>query len=61
MTTWPFITITAGATGSGSGVVAFSVTANGNVPRMGTILVAGQDITVTQAAATLAPVTSTIR
>jgi hypothetical protein len=36
-------------------VVAFSVTANGNVPRTGTMLVAGQTITVMQAAATLLP------
>jgi hypothetical protein len=55
MSQWPFITITSGASGSGSGVVAFSVTANGNVPRTGTMLVAGQTITVMQAAATLLP------
>jgi len=61
MTTWPFIMITSGASGSGSGVVAFSVTANGNVARAGTILVAEQNITVTQAAATLAPAVLTTR
>ena len=47
-----FITITAGASGSGSGTVSYSVTANTtNSSRTGTLTVAGQTFTVTQAAA----------
>ena len=50
-TSW--ITITSGASGSGSGTVQFSITANTQttypVSRTGTMTVAGQTITVTQA------------
>ncbi len=48
-----FITITSGASGSGSGPVVFSVAAN-QIPaqRTGTMTIAGQTFTVTQAAAT---------
>jgi hypothetical protein len=46
-----FISVTAGASGSGSGVVSFSVAANtATSPRSGTILIAGQIFTVDQAA-----------
>jgi hypothetical protein len=47
----PWITITGGATGSGNGAVAFSVAANTGALRTGTITIAGQTFTVTQAAA----------
>ena len=50
--TW--ITITAGAGGTGNGSVAFSVAANGGSARTGTLTIAGQTFTVNQAA----PVTS---
>jgi hypothetical protein len=46
----PWITITSGVTGSGGGAVNFSVTANTSAdPRTGTITIAGQTFTVTQA------------
>ena len=44
--TW--ITITAGATGTGNGVVTFSAAANPGSPRTATITIGGQDHTVTQ-------------
>ena len=45
-----WISISAGSTGSGSGTVAYSVAANSNVSsRSGTLTVAGQSYTVTQA------------
>ncbi len=44
-----FLSITSGASGTGSGVVLFSATANGNAAsRTGTLSVAGQSATVTQ-------------
>jgi Putative binding domain, N-terminal len=44
-----WLTITAGATGSGSATVAFSATANTTtMPRTGTLTIAGQTFTVTQ-------------
>jgi hypothetical protein len=46
-----FITITSGASGSGNGAVGFSVAANSGAARSGTVTVAGQTFTVTQAAA----------
>jgi all-beta uncharacterized protein/BACON domain-containing protein len=46
--TW--ITITAGAIGTGSGSVAFGVAANGGGARTGTLTIAGQTFTVNQAA-----------
>lgn len=49
-----WITITSGASGTGNGVVAFSVAANTGVARTGTITVAGQTFTVNQNASALA-------
>ena len=47
-----WLTVTSGATGSGNGSVGFSASANPNTsPRSGTLTVAGQTFTVTQAAA----------
>ncbi len=43
-----FMTVTAGAAGSGNGPVTFSVTANSGAPRSGTLTVAGLTITVNQ-------------
>jgi hypothetical protein len=49
----PWITVTGGATGSGSGSVGFSVAANSStVGRTGTLTIAGATFTVTQAGAT---------
>jgi hypothetical protein len=47
-----FITINSGASGTGNGIVTFTVAANTGAARTGTILVAGQIFTVNQAAAT---------
>jgi hypothetical protein len=45
-----WITITAGASGSGNGAVSYSVpTNNSGGPRTGTLTVAGQTVTVTEA------------
>jgi hypothetical protein len=45
-----FVVITNGASGSGNGVVNFSVAANASgTPRTGTVSVAGQNVTITQA------------
>jgi len=49
----PWITITGGATGTGSGTVTYNVAANTGAARTGTITIAGQTFTVTQEAATL--------
>ena len=46
-----WVTVRAGASGSGNGSVVFSVTANPGSARTGTVTVAGQTFTVTQAAA----------
>jgi hypothetical protein len=49
----PWITVVSGAAGTGSGVVAYQVTANeATSPRTGTLTVAGQVVTLTQLAAT---------
>jgi hypothetical protein len=49
-TSW--LTVTSGSPGSGSSSVSYSVTANPNgTPRVGTLTIAGQSFTVTQAAA----------
>jgi Zn-dependent metalloprotease len=49
-----FITITAGASGTGSGTVSYSVAANtGTTSRTGTLTIAGQTFTVTQAGTTI--------
>ncbi|NOT58740.1 MAG: hypothetical protein HOP19_00790, partial [Acidobacteria bacterium] len=45
--TW--LTVTSGATGNGNGAVNYSVTANGGAQRTGTLTIAGQTYTVTQA------------
>ncbi|HKE84677.1 MAG TPA: BACON domain-containing carbohydrate-binding protein [Vicinamibacterales bacterium] len=47
----PFVTITSGASGTGNGSVAFSVAANTGGARNGTMTIAGQPFTVSQAAA----------
>ena len=44
----PWISITAGATGSGNGTVSFSVQANTGAARNGTLTIGGQKFTVTQ-------------
>jgi hypothetical protein len=46
-----WITVTAGSTGRGNGSVAFSVAANTGASRTGTLTIAGETFTVTQAAA----------
>jgi hypothetical protein len=46
-----FITVTSGSSGSGNGSVGYSVAANSGASRNGTITIAGQTFTVTQAAA----------
>ena len=49
-TSW--LTVTGGASGSGSGTVAFSAAANSSInPRTGTLTIAGQSFSVTQAGA----------
>ncbi|MBL0158070.1 MAG: hypothetical protein IPP47_13350 [Bryobacterales bacterium] len=48
----PWITVTSGATGTGSSAVAYSVSANTGPARTGTLTIAGQTLTVTQAAGT---------
>ncbi|MDQ3712260.1 MAG: FG-GAP-like repeat-containing protein [Acidobacteriota bacterium] len=45
-----FITITSGSSGTGSGTVSYSITANTGSVRTGTITVGGQTFTITQAA-----------
>lgn len=52
-----WISITSGASGTGNGTVAYSITANGaQVPRAGTVTIAGQIFTVTQnGCATISP------
>jgi uncharacterized protein (TIGR03437 family) len=60
-----WVTITSGASGNGNGTVAFSVTANPNQSeRTGTLTIAGQTFTVTQAAFvcsyTLAPTSQNV-
>ena len=45
-----WITVTTGASGTGNGTVAYSVSPNAGVPRAGTITIGGQTFTVNQAA-----------
>jgi hypothetical protein len=45
-----WITITGGANGTGIGTVSYSVTANAGAARIGTLTVAGQSVTINQAA-----------
>jgi hypothetical protein len=47
----PWVTITAGATGTGSGTVGYTVAANPGAARTGTLTIVSQTFTVTQAAA----------
>jgi hypothetical protein len=49
-----WVTVVAGASGTGNGAVAFRVAANTGSGRTGTVTVAGQTFTLTQAAATAA-------
>ena len=48
-----WVTVTSGASGSGNGPVSFSVAANTGGARSGTLTIAGQTFTVTQAAASV--------
>jgi len=50
-----WISIAAGSAGSGSGTVAYTVAATATPPRTGTLTVAGQTVTVTQASVPTAP------
>ena len=47
-----FITVTSGATGTGTGTVGFSVASNTGAERSGTLTIAGKTYTVSQAAGT---------
>lgn len=54
----PWLTIATGSSGTGNGAVGFAVAANAGAARVGTLIIAGQVLTVTQAGAcafTLAP------
>ncbi|HEY9464969.1 MAG TPA: BACON domain-containing carbohydrate-binding protein [Vicinamibacterales bacterium] len=53
----PWLSITSGATGTGSGTVGFAAAANTGAQRTGTLTIAGQTFTVTQPAV-LGPVVS---
>jgi hypothetical protein len=51
-----WLTVTAGANGTGNGTVSFHAAANGGTsPRTGTLTIAGQSVTVTQAGAKPVP------
>lgn len=54
-----WLTITSGASGNGNGTVAFSVTANTGGSRTGTLTIAGQSFSVTQAGSCLASINPT--
>lgn len=54
-----WITITSGASGNGNGTVAFSVTANTGSSRNGTLTIAGQSFSVTQAGSCVASLNPT--
>ena len=54
-----WITVTSGSSGSGNGTVGFSAAANAGAARSGTILIAGQTVSVTQPAATTCSYTVT--
>jgi hypothetical protein len=59
----PWITVTTGASGNGTGTVRFDVGANTGAPRNGTLTVAGQTVTVSQASGcsyTVNPTTASI-
>jgi hypothetical protein len=58
-----WITVTSGGSGSGNGTVNFSVAANTGAQRNGTLTVAGQTVTITQAAPcsyTVSPTANTL-
>jgi hypothetical protein len=55
-----WITITSGGDGSGNGTIAYSVQANTGAPRTGTLAIAGQTFTVTQAAQASLPFSATL-
>jgi hypothetical protein len=55
----PWITITAGSSGSGNGTVSYSVAANTSGTRSGSITAAGQTFTITQSGSTACPTVST--
>lgn len=55
-----WITITSGGDGSGNGTIAYSVQANTGAPRTGTLTIAGQAFTVTQAAQASLPFSATL-
>ena len=48
----PWITVTSGASGSGNGSVAYTVAGNSGTARQGALTIAGQTLTITQAAVT---------
>ncbi len=50
-----WLTVTAGASGSGSGTLSYSIAGNTGTSRSGTLSVAGGTVTVTQSAASPAP------
>ncbi len=50
-----FLTVTSGASGAGAGTVTFSIAANTGAARAGTLLIAGQLFTVSQARLTGSP------
>jgi hypothetical protein len=49
----PWLAITAGSSGTGSGTVTYSIAANTGAPRSGTLTIGGQTFTVNQAAGSL--------
>jgi Tol biopolymer transport system component len=55
-----WITITSGGNGSGNGTIGYSVQANTGSSRTGTLIIAGQTFTVTQAAQASAPLSATL-
>lgn len=55
-----WILITSGSSGSGSGMVNYSVTANTGIGRTGRMTIAGQNISVTQAPANLKIIRATV-
>ena len=50
-----WITISSGASGAGNGTVSYIVTANSGVGRSGTLIIAGQTITVNQSPGVISP------
>ena len=50
-----FVTISAGASGTGNGTISFTVAANAGAARTATLVVAGTTFTISQSAAAIAP------